>query len=197
MIKDTVWLDDSAVPSQNSTDNITAKDVIGSKTDTTAGDSIIALLKQILADTTTINICETQPIIVERSEATLPETTQTPYFTVSGRVLTTQIVGEVTSENSSTATNIKLVANPTVGADVDMCVQVAIASDAVGTIYTITGTLTDAMIATTSGCVQAQLAAILVAAGTIDLYADATNIGKTKWTIHYIPLDSGSTVVAA
>ena len=136
----------------------------------------------------------TQPKIVSRDAATLPETTQTPYFTVSGRVLITQIVGEVTEECSGTATNLGLVSNPTVGADVDLCAVVGIASDTVGTIYTITGTLADAMVATASGAVQAQLAPILVAAGTIDLETSATNTGKTKWTLHYIPLDSTATV---
>jgi len=40
---------------------------------------------------------ETKPVIVERSAAVLPATTQTPYFTVTGRVLITQIVGAVSS----------------------------------------------------------------------------------------------------
>lgn len=37
------------VPSQNSTDNGYAQEVIGNKTDTVAGDSVIALIKQALA----------------------------------------------------------------------------------------------------------------------------------------------------
>ena len=138
----------------------------------------------------------TQPKIVERAVAVLPATTQTPYFTVSGRMLITQIVGEVVGECSGTATNLGLVAKPTVGADVDLCAVVAIASDTVGTLYTITGTLADAMVATVSGAVQAQLAPILVAAGTIDLETSATNTGTTKWILHYIPLDSGAIVTS-
>jgi len=40
----------------------------------------------------------TQPQIVERSAANLPQTAQTPYFTVTGRVLIIQIVGEVETD---------------------------------------------------------------------------------------------------
>lgn len=45
MIKDSVWLDDSVVPSQDSADNLTVKDVIGSKTDTVSGNSLVSLNK--------------------------------------------------------------------------------------------------------------------------------------------------------
>jgi hypothetical protein len=140
---------------------------------------------------------QTSPRIVERDAANLPQTTQTAYFTVSGRVLITQIVGEVTTVIETQDNNTKLVANPTVGADVDLCAVLNITADAEGTIYTITGTLADAMVATTSGAVIAQASAVLVAAGTIDLYCAASNTGQTKWTVHYIPLDAGSTVVTA
>ncbi len=140
---------------------------------------------------------ETQPRIVSRNAATIPDTTQTAYFTVTGRVIITQIVGEVTTVMDATATNIKLISNPTVGVDVDLCAQVGIAEDAVGTLYTITGTLAEAMIATTSGAVKAQANNIIITDGTIDLYSDATQTGATKWTLHYIPLDSGSSVTVA
>jgi hypothetical protein len=141
-------------------------------------------------------ILATRPRIVERTSAVLPATTQTPYFTVTGRVLITQIVGEVTIIFDGTGNSLKLIANPTVGADVDLCASVVVTGDAVGTIYTITGTLADAMVATTSGAVQAQVAPILVADGTIDLDATATDAtGSTKWVLHYIPLESGAEVV--
>ena len=135
--------------------------------------------------------------VVERTSAILPASTQTPYFTVTGRVLMT-IVGEVTVVFDGTANSIKLIVNPTVGADVDICAAVVATSDAKGTIYNITGTLADAMVATTSGAVIAQVVPILVAAGTIDLDATATDTtGSTKWVVHYTPLDPGSKVTAA
>jgi hypothetical protein len=137
------------------------------------------------------------PRTVERASATLPQTGQTAYFTVIGRVIVTQIVGEVTVVIETQANATKLIANPTVGADVDMCATNDITADAVGTVYTITGTLADAMIATTSGAVQAQSNGVLVTAGTIDLDCAASNTGETKWILHYVPLDAGSSVMVA
>ena len=144
------------------------------------------------------NLLATTPRIVSRAKATLPATTQTAYFTVTGRVMVTQIVGEVdTTAMDGTTTSIKLISNPTVGADVDLCAALVVTSDTVGTLYNITGTLADAMVATTSGAFAAQAGAVIVTAGTIDLHTTATDAGETKWTVHYIPLDVGSTVVTA
>jgi hypothetical protein len=134
---------------------------------------------------------------VARAAATLPQTTQTAYFTVTGRCMVLKAIGEVTTVIQAQANNIKLVSNPTVGADVDMCAVLDINGDAVGTVYTITGTLSDAMVATTSGAVQSQLTGIDVMAGTIDLSASASSTGATKWTIHYVPIDDGATITAA
>lgn len=194
------------VPSADSADNTYMQSVVGNKNDTTSGDSLVSLTKIVDAVVDAIKaktdnlpsdtdaIMETQPRIVSKATANLPQTTQSALFTVTGRVLITQLVGEVTTVIQTQDNNTKLVANPTVGADVDLCAVLNISADAVGTMYNITGTLTDAMIATTSGAFQAQLAAIVCAAGTIDLYCAASNTGQVKWTLHYIPLDSGSSV---
>lgn len=135
--------------------------------------------------------------VVQRATATLPQTTQTAYFTVAGRVLIKQIIGEVTVEVGAGANNARLISNPTVGADVDICANKDIDGDVVGTLYNITGTLADPMVATTSGAVIAQANGILVADGTIDFYCGASKAGQTKWTVHYQPVDEGSIVVAA
>lgn len=134
---------------------------------------------------------------VERATAALPQTTQAALFTVSGRVLVTQIVGEVTTIIQTQANATKLVINPTVGADVDMCATDDITADAVGTQYSITGTLADAMVSTTSGGFEAQSTAVEVQDGTIDLNCAASNTGSVKWTLHYISLTPGSTVTTA
>ena len=140
---------------------------------------------------------ETRPKIVERSASTTPQTAQTAYFTVTGKVLITQIIGEVTVEIGAGENMGQLISNPTVGADVNLCASTDIDADAVGTIYTLTGTLADNLIPTTSGAVAAQSAPILVTAGTIDFKTTASAAGQTKWTLHFIPLDSSSTVVSA
>ena len=138
-----------------------------------------------------------QTRIVERATAALPQSTQSALFTVTGRVIVTNIVGEVTTIIQNQANNTKIVANPTVGADVDLCAVLDIDNDAVGTLYSITGTFANAMIATTSGAFEGQAGNAIVADGTIDLSCSASNTGSVKWTIHYIPLDAGSRVVAA
>lgn len=134
---------------------------------------------------------------VLRASASLPATTATPYFTVTGKIRLLDIVGEVTTVIQTQTNNTKLIANPTVGADVDLCAVNDITADAVGTIYTITGTLANAMVATTSGAGVAQAAPLVIAAGTIDLSCAATNTGATKWLVRYVPLTPGALVLAA
>lgn len=132
-----------------------------------------------------------------RASATLPATAATPYFTVTGKVKILDIVGEVTTVVQSQANAIKLIANPTVGADVDMCATVESNAAAVGSIFTITGTLANAMVKTVSGAGAAQATPVLVAAGTIDLSTAATNTGATKWLVRWVPVDPGALVIAA
>jgi len=105
----------------------------------------MTVLDGIISNTISTSSLKTQPKIVLRPVTNLPATTQTPYFTVTGRVLITQLVGEVVGVCNGVATNIKLISNPTVGADVDLCsASASVANNAIGTIYTITGTLADA-----------------------------------------------------
>jgi hypothetical protein len=136
------------------------------------------------------------PRILLKVAANLPQATQAPLFYVrGGRILLTQIVGEVVTDIQAQETIIKLVSNPTVGADVDLCGTVDINADTAGTQYTITGTIGANMQATPSGAVTAQSEAILVAAGSIDLDTDDdSSTGTVKWTIHYVPFDEGAYV---
>jgi len=136
----------------------------------------------------------TQPTIVERSTDTLPQSTLGSLFVVSGKILLTNIVGEVTTAIQNQANLAKLVSNPTVGADVNLCQTLNISNDTVGTMYNITGTLSHDMIATTSGAVESQGGMIVVSDGTIDLDCSASSTGSVQWTLHYSPLDSDSSV---
>lgn len=138
------------------------------------------------------------PQTVERLPANLPQSGAGALFTVAGgKVRVLHIVGEVTTVIQTQPNATKLVANPTVGADADLCATVEITGDVVGTMYNITGTIANAMIATTSGRFKAQADEIVVAIGTIDLNCAASNTGQAKWTLQYIPLNDGATVVAA
>jgi len=135
--------------------------------------------------------------VTTRASATLPATTATPLFTVTGKVRLIDIVGEVTTLVQTQANNAKLIANPTVGADVDLCAVLDITAGAVGALFTITGTLATALVKTVSGAGVAQAAPLIITAGTIDLSCSATNTGATKWTVRYEPIDPGAMIIAA
>jgi len=132
-----------------------------------------------------------------RATAALPQTTAEALFTVTGRVKLIGILGTVTTVIQTQANNTKLIANPTVGADVDLCAVNDISADAVGTVYSITGTLANAMVATTSGAGVFQAAPLTIEAGTIDLSCAASNTGSVKWTAIYEALEPGAKLVAA
>jgi len=143
----------------------------------------------------TVNSALRDVLLVEKAAANLPQSAASAKFTITGgMILIVQLVAEVTTIIQAQANNMKWISNPTVGADVDLCAVVDINGDAVGTMYNITGTLADAMVATTSGAVQAQANMILCAAGTIDLSCSASSTGQVKAVLHYIPLESGVTV---
>lgn len=131
-----------------------------------------------------------------RASATLPQTAATPYFTVTGKVRILNIIGEVTTVLGSTANAVKLIANPTVGADVDMCATVEGNAAAVGSLFTITGTIANAMIKTVSATVPSQASALIVTAGTIDFSTAASTTGATKWLVRWEPIDPGALVLA-
>ncbi len=135
--------------------------------------------------------------VTTRASSSLPATTATPYFTVTGKVKILNIIGEVTTVFQAQANAVKLIANPTVGADVDLCATVEGNAAAVGSLFTITGTLANAMIKTVSGAVPSQATPVIVTAGSIDFSAAATSTGATKWTVIYEPIDQGAMVIAA
>lgn len=137
------------------------------------------------------------PKTVQRATAVTPQGTAGALFTVVGRVFIDQIIGEVTTVIGAGANDMKLVANPTVGADVDLCAVVDIVDDAVGTLYHITGTFANALLTTTSGAFEAQPIAAMVAAGTIDLDCVGSTTGSIKWTVIYRSLDVASSVTSA
>lgn len=135
---------------------------------------------------------------VERADASLPQTTAEALFTViGGKVQITGIVGTVGTVIQTQANNTKLTANPTTGTSVDICAVLSITADEAGTLYSITGTLTDALVGTTAGAVASQAKGVIVNAGTIDLDCAASNTGTIAWTIFYVPLDDGAYIEAA
>lgn len=135
---------------------------------------------------------------VDRSTATLPQTTQSALFTVAGgRVAILGILGEVTVAIQNQANNTKLVANPTTGTDVDLCAVLSTANKEIGTLFGISGTFADALVGANAGACIFPARPVVVPVGTIDLNCAASNTGSVKWTLWYFPLDEGASVVAA
>lgn len=142
----------------------------------------------------------TEGIYVPRATATLPQTTVGSIFSVTGRVRITSIIGQVTTAIQNQANNTKLVFNPDgTGSDVDLCAVLDIAADAVGTLYTITGTAATAMQDGLWVLPANELLAatgIVVQDGDIQLSCSASNTGSVAWELVYRPLSTGAAVVA-
>lgn len=132
-----------------------------------------------------------------RATAVLPATTQAAIFTITGRIQLVDIIGEVTTVIQTQANNLKITANPTVGADVDICAVTNVTAAAVGSQFSITGTFATGLVVTPSGAFVRQAASTILTAGTLDLVTSATNTGSVKWTARYVPIDPGARVIAA
>jgi hypothetical protein len=142
----------------------------------------------------------TRGITVDRATDTLPATTDEALFRITGgRILLVDLVGEVTTVIQTQANNTKLKFNPTAtGADVDLCAVLDITADAVGTLYSLTGTVGDAMTSRLLCLSAADLLArpIVLSEGDIELDCAATNTGSVAWSAVYVPLDSGAELAA-
>ncbi len=138
---------------------------------------------------------------VTRATAALPQTTDDALFTITGgRILLTAIVGEVTTVIQNQANNTKLKFNPTAtGADQDLCAVLDIANDAVGELYTISGTVGDALRSDLLIGLNSLLGAggLILSEGDIEIDCAASNTGSVAWDMWYLPLDLGATVASA
>ncbi|MFC5834649.1 hypothetical protein [Nonomuraea insulae] len=120
-------------------------------------------------------------------------------FTITGgRVLIKAIVGKVTTAVTVADAGTKLVYNPTAtGASVDLCavLDLGTTDSAVGAYLTITGVVANAMRSTLLYATGRQ-AELILETGAIELSTGATD-GSIAWTVLYVPLDNGASVVAA
>ena len=142
------------------------------------------------------------PHIVERATANLPQTADGALFRITGgKIRVLGIYGEVTTVIQTQANATKLKHNPSgTGSDVDLCATLDITADAVGTVYSITGTLATAMKSTTLWLVvpadDIAKPGLILGPGDIELDCAASNTGKVKWTLNYELVDSGANVAA-
>lgn len=136
-------------------------------------------------------------IRVDRATDTLPQTAAEDIFTiVGGRILLTGIVGEVTTVLGAVG-NITLEHNPT-AAGTTTAISTAAAGGALeaGSLISIEGTAATATTLAVGGAVAIQSKPLAVTAGTIAVRTSASNTGNVKWSLFYIPIDSGAYVTA-
>jgi hypothetical protein len=140
-------------------------------------------------------------IKVSRAAAALPATAAGSLFTITGgRVAVMSLYGEVTTVIQTQANATKLQFDPTdAGATQDLCATTDITADAVGTMYSLTGTpagvLMDSLNFLSADKVLAR--PLILKPGAILLNCAATNTGAVKWDLWYVPLDTGAAVAAA
>lgn len=137
-------------------------------------------------------------IIVEKAATVLPATTTTAYFTITGTVRVTALYGVCTTVCSATATNLSIVHVPTSGTNLTIASTLAIASFAAGT-YVFAELDGTALVGTTavSGAIGLSSFSAILGAGSISLTTSATNSGAFRWVVRYVPIEAGSTIVAA
>ena len=127
----------------------------------------------------------------ERSISKTPSNVATGnLFSVRGGLIKIiDIVGIVQTVIETQANSIKLLIDPENPAtDTDICAALEVTTDDVGTVYTITGTFANALVATTNGVVIPQAKAIICPPGMIELNGTAINTGVIRWSMYYVAL---------
>jgi hypothetical protein len=124
-----------------------------------------------------------------------------PLFTIAGGlVLIKAIVGVCTTTFGAAANNMYLCLNPTVGGDTDLSLTADIGTATVlGDVVGFVGAPGSSLVggpraAQILGVTQGFGLACMV--GQIGLVADAA-VGAMRWTLWYMPVDAGASIVAA
>lgn len=130
-------------------------------------------------------------LVASKSTGTLAATT-IPLFTIAGgRVAVTSITGRVTTA-ITVANSYKLQHNPTAGTTKDLCT----AAD-IGTTDTVVGEIFVAKVGTALAVGAASLTdPVILETGQIESVSAGTD-GVILWSVTWVPIDTGATLVAA
>jgi len=124
-------------------------------------------------------------------------------FSWTGSIGIIGLIGRVTTVCASAENTCKLTCTPDALSATDLCATKDLNALAVGTLLSITGTLADAMTATTAVGVAASQASMITATCVTNgkiatVFGDSGNqSGAIVWEILWIPLTPGATCVAA
>ncbi len=123
-------------------------------------------------------------------------------FTLTGSIRLLAIIGIVkTTAMAAAQTRLKIYAQSDALTATDLCAALDCTGDAVGTTYNITGTVANALVATTDGVAIAQAGYLVIPVTSSGLIAvnnaDAANAGQVFWQMIYEPFCSCARAVAA
>lgn len=148
---------------------------------------------------------------VAKTATALVQNAGVDLYTVSGgRVLVTAFLGEVTTVIGANALTVKYQHTKSGGSAADLSAATTITSDAVGTLYGITGVAADLIsVQTVAGTevpnvtflslFPSGIKGVILPAGTLSILSSNADPdgGALKHDLFYIPLDYGASVVAA
>jgi hypothetical protein len=131
---------------------------------------------------------------VSKSTGTLAATTIALFTIAGGRVAITSITGRVTTA-ITVANSYKLQHNPTAGTTVDLCAATDIGTTdtVVGEIFVVSGVRATGL---SVGANPRVTPFVVVETGQIESVSAGTD-GVILWTVTWVPLDDGATLVAA
>jgi hypothetical protein len=131
---------------------------------------------------------------VEKSTGTLAATT-IPLFTITGGlVAVTSLTGRVTTA-VTVANSYKLQHNPTAGTTVDLCAATDIGTTdtVLGEILVVSGVKATGLVV---GAAPRVVSAVVMDVGQIESVSAGTD-GVILWSLTYVPVDNGASIVAA
>jgi len=138
---------------------------------------------------------------VTRATADLFSSAAIPIFTIgTGRILLFGFQGEVTSAiGTGTTPDLKFQSNPTTGTTTDLCAALNVADDGAGTLYAMTGIITDALLRSEHGGIRDGLWGnpLIIPIGQIEAICDENVAGSMTVVVWWMPLDVGATLVVA
>jgi len=136
---------------------------------------------------------------VERATAVLPQTANAPIFNIlTGRVMLTLLVGQITVVMGAVANLTRLLAVPTGATQTFLCIATDTANYAAGDLLSINGDFGLPLEpAATGGAVEGMVVPVILRPGTLDLDCAGNNTGSVRWTLCYVPIDNGAAVTAA
>jgi len=188
---------DIAVPTADAADNTDVADVVGNKTDTKTGDSLVALTKAVGSDMDTL-IESAEKIVEINTPANLPQATALALFTVTGVVQIIELRAFITQQVGAVANATKFTGGP--GAT-NLCGTVELNAAAANSALSITGTITDALIIN-AGAFKSQANPITVGPGAISIDCAGSDGGTggdglLTYALVYKSVSSTGSVVAA